>query len=65
MEDSATLRSDTSAISGLREAAVLCRCLFFRCLPETNALNLGVWGRAPRTYGSYLLKGYIPVFVYS
>ena len=37
----------------------------FRCLPETNALNLGVWGRAPRTYGSYLLKGYIPVFVYS
>ena len=29
MEDSATLRSDTSAISDLREAAVLCRCLFF------------------------------------
>ena len=47
-EDRATLRSDPSADPNLREAVYQKRyAAFFHCLPETNALNLGVWGRAP------------------
>ena len=47
-EDRATLRSDPSAGSDLREAVYHKRyAAFYYCLPETNALNLGVWGRAP------------------
>ena len=46
----ATLRSDPSALSGLRESGATASLFFFltqTALPEIKALNLGVWGRAP------------------
>jgi len=46
MEDSATLGSDMSAISDLREA-VPCKVLPFTASEETKAINPRVRGSAP------------------
>ena len=32
---------------GFAGGSVSHRCLLFYCLPETKAINLGVWGSAP------------------
>ena len=46
-EDSATLGSDTSAVSGLREAVCRYVYCFFAASWKPKALNPGVRGRAP------------------
>ena len=47
--DKATLRIDPSTALGFTKAVLFKGAAFFTAFSEFKALNLGVWGRVPRS----------------